>query len=215
MTSKLVSRWQTPEGIALAWKVREALGKDQSLGGLGLEPVDGRWDLRGFRDPVGEAHEVSVPVPGTERTVQVALRRPELVIIGRPGPLDLSGASLRAVKVRGAVLESCLFDRADWRDASISQAACVANCSLRACHFSNAYPGLDDFDTKPVRFLKVDFSGSRFNRTMAANAEFHGCLFRDVRMFRAEFDGLMTDCTFSGFSSLALQSSRRRPFQHP
>jgi uncharacterized protein YjbI with pentapeptide repeats len=198
MVSKLVSRWQTPDGVTLAWKVREALGKGESLGRLGLAKVDGRWDLRGFRDPAGDPRDVSVPVPGTDRSVQIPVRRPELAIAGTPQPLDLSGASLRGFTFRSAAVEDSVLDGADLRDAYFGWSARFARCSFRKCNLSDAYPGEMTFKSQPVQFIDVDFSGSRFNRTMAGNAEFRRCLFRDVRMFRAEFHGLMTGCTFSG-----------------
>lgn len=137
-----------------------------------------------------------MPVPGTDRSIQMPFRRPELAITGQPEPFDLSGANLRALRIRHAQLENCVFDGADCRDAWISRS--FVGCSFRKCNFSNAYLSLTRFHEQPDQYIRVDFSGSRFNRTMSGNAVFQDCLFRDVRMFRAEFEGLMLGCTFSG-----------------
>ena len=197
LTSKLRTRWRSPEGRALAWKVREALAAGHGLSRLSLAQVDGRLDLRGYEDPTDEPRVVDVSVPRTGRSVRLHERTWTAVIAGALEPVDLSGAQLRGFDFLRARLVGSKFDESDCRDIYVASSS-FSRCSFRGVNFTEAFVGGLDWSKPTTLFESVDFGGSRMVHVSSDNACYKDCQFDDVTIRKSMFSSRFQDCTFSG-----------------
>lgn len=131
MLGELRRRWDTPEGVVLAGEVLGRLKAGQPLAGLGLGEVGGRVDLRGFPAP----HPRPVTRGDMEHwwagkgSLAEKAEPVELLGVTLRG-LDLSGAVLDWVRIRGCVIEDCKLDSAHGHDLAIARSR-VRDTSFR------------------------------------------------------------------------------------
>jgi uncharacterized protein YjbI with pentapeptide repeats len=172
-----------------------------ALDGLGLDRIDGRWDLRGFSTEAPAAtttsavrtiagqYEVS-RVSGRVRLRGLSLRDLDLRGSRLQGlSLDhceltnsrFDEAKLNGLRVRDSSVSDVTFDGADLRDAVLSiGSAAFERVSFRGADLRGAIPG-------PAQIADSDFSSARLK----------GVEFWDTRLTRVRFAGRLEDVTFA------------------
>ena len=197
-------RWATPEGVLLAEEVLARLKAGASLGGLGLEEVDGRADLRGFPAPrprLISPEDVERRLAG-RRLVQAAYNQMTghvtldgLALRG----LDLTGARLEDVTFRECALEDCVLDRISGRDLVLLRTT-VRRCSFRGASMQGAMLcGREDGGWS--EYERVDFTGAdlRANSNRTVTAWFRDCDFSGARLDGTSLhDCGLVRCRFAG-----------------
>jgi uncharacterized protein YjbI with pentapeptide repeats len=201
MNSELRQRWDTPEGLLLAGEVLARLRAGHPLDGIGLGEVAGRVDLRGFPAPPPR------PVPpaevarwrGGELPPGALAARADLVVVegATLRGLDLSGAFLEHVTLRGCVVEGCLLDRARCHELGVARCQ-VRDTSFRAADLRAAVIG-GWVNGRGNAYDRVDFTDANLAGVYELTAAFTDCDFSGARLDKVKFtrSGLVR-CRFSG-----------------
>ncbi len=174
-------------------EVWKRLIQGQSLDGLGLGVRNGRVDLTGLL----------APKPETVKSLQTPLadvsELGNLTVLKQLTwkSLDFAGSRLNGLRFFNCTISDCIFDECgceDWRlwgTTVMDTSFCCAD--LR----KSALGGVQEGQVNT--FQKIDFTDADLRQTAYVSAEFIGCLFKNTRLNKVNFQGSkFTDCSFAG-----------------
>ena len=208
--SELRERWLTPEGARLAASVLQRATAGEGLESLGVDRVDGRWDLRGFSAARAQVRPSGVfdallveAVSGATHVKSATLR-----------DLDLSAAWLDHWRFTAVTLENCVFDRASCRDWRL-WACMVRQSSFVGTDLRDGALGTDS-DGRFVSWTDVDFSRARLDGSFFYGGSITRCDFSGSKVAGVKFwDCDVADTVYTGNLKQVLFDLRGRRVSAP
>lgn len=163
-------------------QVRERLISGEPLEGLGLDRVDGRWDLRRMK----LSGEPPFIVDG--KVLSYARTHIKGVTIES---VDLRGAHWEALRLSDVVLSNSLFDRAKLAGLHADRTT-VADCSFKGTSLQNSLMTSYSSYFRPISktsWTRVDFSYADLRDSIHSNEIYADCDFSRAKLDGVEFDG--------------------------
>jgi uncharacterized protein YjbI with pentapeptide repeats len=169
------SRWRTSSGAKLADEAVRRLRAGSDLSELGLDTVDGRFDLRGVSWAKAPGPWEGVAIDG----------------------VALDHADLRHLRFVDCRLTNCRFTRADCQDWRL-WGTTVEDCSFENADLRNASLGAWR-DGRGNTFRHVRFVSATMLSVGTSAATYVGCDFSFANLTRVNFwQSTLIDCTFAG-----------------
>lgn len=173
---------------SLADRVLERLIQGDSLDGLGVQKVDGRWDLRGLHFPAPRT------LPGPRVAGYETVKVSEVVELKNivVSSLDLREAHWKGLRLVGVTVRDCLFEGARMPALSVWETT-FESCSFRSANLQGA--SMCGSPLRPWRHSRltswsnVDFAGADLRGTSHLAESFRACNFAYSRLDGVNFDG--------------------------
>ncbi|BFU45528.1 pentapeptide repeat-containing protein [Krasilnikovia sp. MM14-A1004] len=184
--AKIKSRWRTSSGGRLAEEAVRRLRAGEALSGLGLEVVDGRFDLRGVTWAKAPAMWEDTVIEGIAldhadlrhlRFVDCELRN-----------CRFAQANCQDWRLWGTTIEDCSFDHADLRGSSLGAWRDGRGNTFRRVRFVSA--DMASVGTSAATYVDCDFSFADLTRVNFWQSTLAGCIFAG-ELVDVVFDGRM------------------------
>ncbi|MEU4244100.1 pentapeptide repeat-containing protein [Actinoplanes sp. NPDC026619] len=172
---KWKSRWRTSSGGKLADEAVRRLRAGMGLSGLGLDLVDGRFDLRGMSWARSAGPWEGVVIEG----------------------VAVDHADLRHLRFVDCQIRDCRFERADCQDWRL-WGTTVEDCSFDQADLRNSSLGAWR-DGRGNTFRHVRFVSANMVSVGTSAATYVDCDFSFANLTRVNFwQSTLIDCTFAG-----------------
>jgi len=164
-----------------------------SLDSLGLGVRNGRLDLRCLSAPEPTLGETTHTVIADIAKLEGQIRFEGVNLQS----LDFSGSQLGHLRFCNCVIRNCIFDNCSCREWKL-WGTTVDNSFFRETDLRGAVLG-GVIAGRRNSFHKVDFTGADLRGTTYTAAEFAGCMFKDTRLDKVDFQtSTFRDCVFEG-----------------
>jgi uncharacterized protein YjbI with pentapeptide repeats len=175
-------------------EIWQRLIQGRSLEGLDVPSSDGRIDLTGLRLP-----EPAVVSRGRNSVAEVVEIEPNGNVRGaRWRNIDFSGSTLNSLRFHDCEIDNCRFENCQLSDLRMWSTK-ITRSSFQRSDLQGAALGGVSNDGQRNQFLEVDFSHADLSRTVYKAAAFAGCLFRDTRLDKVDFQtSTFCRCRFEG-----------------
>lgn len=189
----LRERWRSPEGIARARAVFEALTSRTPLSTLNLGRIDGRIDLRGIDLRGSAATGIDAKAAGLQARAAETLEFREVELRST----DFSSAVLVGWRITDGVIEDARFDGTDLRDFR-AWGLVVTDSTFRTADLRGAVIGAVN-GRRHSSYRRVDFSGADLRGIVSPGADFEDCNFSGAHLDGTDFQSSsFVRCRFAG-----------------
>ncbi len=185
----LKERWISDEGVPSTGMVTSAIRRNSDLQSLGLDIVDGRYDLRGIRlDKPKKVEEIRSHsrVTGAQTFKGSEFKK-----------IDFSHATLDFGVFVNCSFVDCVFFKTRMKNIRIT--ACdLRDCSFLKSDLSNSFLNLN-VGKDSGSFINCEFIETNISKTEFGFPKIHNCSFVDCKLKEVNFDGSRFErCVFKG-----------------